>query len=219
MNKTLQSIICLGIVLTVCSTRHAAAAENGRFQIEIDGVSARSTPGWIWGDSAESPGVSLGLKYRASRRFGLALDVMTAKVESDTGFEFFDTNILLLESSVRMTPVLARLDIHLTPDDKVAFVVGPVLGYIQYGDLKTEIRSDFLEGSVPVERLRTKDGFAWGAHMGLDVPFGKNGLYFTAGVTLLKAEVETEDDADSELGQVELDLDPFIVQTGFGYRF
>jgi hypothetical protein len=221
MNRTLRSITSLGFLLTLCTASHAAAAEDGRWQVEITGLSSQSTTGWIWGDSAESAGGGVALEYRASRRLGLGLEVLSSKVESDVGFEFFDTDLFVLESRVRMTPVLARLDVHLTPDHKADLVVGPVLGYMHYGDLTTEVRSDFLGESLDVERLRTKDGLAWGAHIGLDVPIGAGGLYFTTSATYLAAEVETEGgvDEDGGAGDVELDLDPFVVQAGFGYRF
>jgi outer membrane protein W len=220
MNRTMRSITRLGFLLTLCAASHAAAAEDGRWQVEITGLSSQSTTGWIWGDSDESAGGGLALEYRASRRLGLALEVLSSKVESDVGFEFFDTDLFVLASSVRMTPVLARLDVHLTPDHKADLVVGPVVGYMHYGDLTTEIRSDFLGEDLEVERLRTKDGLAWGAHIGLDVPIGAGGLYFTTSATYLAAEVETEGIADEAAGGTgDLDLDPFVVQAGFGYRF
>jgi outer membrane protein W len=54
----------------------------------------------------------------------------------------------------------------------------------------------------------------------MDIPMGSRGTFFTLGATYLKAEVET-----SEVGEdgVEVDssfdLNPFVVQAGFGYRF
>lgn len=219
MNRMMQTISSLGIVLVVCAGSQAAA--DSGWGLEVTGGSVQSASA-LGLDS--SPGFGLALEYRASRRLSVQLGVLTSELNSDFGFEFFDLDLLVIESSLRMTPVLAQLDVHLTPDRKVDLSVGPVLGYVRYGDLKTGVRSDFL-GNEPISlsRVRTRDRFAWGGRIGLDIPLGSRGTFFTVGATYLEAEVETAEEID-ELGEEggidsSFDLDPLVIQAGFGYRF
>jgi outer membrane protein W len=71
---------------------------------------------------------------------------------------------------------------------------------------------------VVVDRVKNQDGFAWGAHLGLDVPFGSRGFFFTSDATYLKATVKP-DSPSAAAGALDLDLDPVIVQVGLGVRF
>lgn len=221
MKRPIQTLGIFGILLALCTVHPAAAATDTGWSFELTGGSVQSASE-LGLDS--SPGFGLGLEYRASRRLGVQLDVLTSEIDSDIGFEFFDLDLLVLESNMRMTPVLARLDVHLTPDRKVDLYLGPVLGYVRYGDIKTEVRSDFLGEALSVGRVRTRDGFAWGGQIGMDVPLGSRGTFFTVKATYLEAEVETIEELDDvDEGDVEVesgfDLDPFVVQAGFGYRF
>lgn len=223
MTRTIQTLGISGILCALCAVHPATAAAATGWGLEVTGGSVQSASE-LGLDS--SPGFGLGLEYRASRRLGVQLDVLTSEIESDIGFEFFDLDLLVLESSMRMTPVLARLDVHLTPDRKVDLYLGPVLGYVRYSDIKTAVRSDFLgDEALSVGRVRTRDGFAWGGQIGMDVPLGSRGTFFTVKATYLEAEVETieeiDDEGEGEEGSFEssFDLDPFVVQVGFGYRF
>lgn len=220
MNRMIKTLSRLGIVLVVCAGSRAAAADSG-WGIEVTGGSVQSVSE-LGLDS--SPGFGLALEYRASRRLGARLGVLTSEIDSDIGFEFFDLDLLVLESNLRMTPVLAQLDVHLTPGRKVDLYLGPVLGYVRYGDIKTEVRSDLL-GNEPISvgRVRTRDGFAWGGQIGMDVPLGSRGTFFTVKALYLQTEVETIEEIDDpdEDGEIDssVDLDPLVIQAGFGYRF
>lgn len=218
MRPMIKTVSSLGIFLALCAGSRAVAADDTGWQLELTSVGAQSTSTFGL-DSDDSVGVGLDLEYRASRRLGLGLGVLTSEVGSELGLEFFDLDLLVIESSVRMTPVLARLDVHLTPDRKVDLFLGPVVGYVHYGDLRTEIRSDVLGESIPIDRVRTKDGFGWGGHIGVDVPIGNRGLFFTGRATYLKSELRARDVDEDEEGDPSFDLDPFVAQVGFGYRF
>ena len=217
MRSMIKTVGSLGIFLALCAGSRATAADDTGLRLKLTSVGAQSTSSFGL-DSDDSVGIGLDLEYRASRRFGLGLGVLTSKVGRELGLEFFGADLLVIESSVRMTPVLARLDVHLTPDRKVDLYLGPVVGYVHYGDLRTEIRSDVLGESIPVDRARTKDGFGWGAHIGVDAPIGEGGFFFSARATYLNAEVEVDDD-EAESGRSSFGLDPLVAQVGFGYRF
>jgi outer membrane protein W len=139
------------------------------------------------------------------------------------GFDFFGVDVFTFETSLRMTPVLAQLNWHLTPGHKVDLYVSPIAGWVRYGDLNVRLRGAAVDGGeVLVDHVQTKDGFTWGGRIGFDVPFGERGLFFTAAATYLKATVKPDVsaiDPESESQPENFDLDPFIVQAGFGYRF
>jgi outer membrane protein W len=214
----IETVSSLGIALVLCAGSRAAAETERGWGIEVSGGSVQSVSELGLDSSA---GFGLALEYRASRRLGVQLGVLTSEIDSEFGFEFFDLDLLVIESRLRMTPVLARLDVHLTPDRKVDLYMGPVLGYVRYGDIKTEVRSDvFGNEPISVGRVRTRDGFAWGAQIGMDIPMGSRGTFFTLGATYLQAEVETSEETDEgALVDSSFDLNPFVVQAGFGYRF
>lgn len=223
MNGMTRTLSSLGIFLTLATGSQAAAQTERGWQVELTGLATRSTAGNFDG-SESSSGFGLGLGYRISPRLGVELDVLSSKLEDRMTFGFFDDQLLTIESSLRMTPVLAGLDFHLTPGRRADLYMGPVLGLVRYDDIELEFGGDLLEGeTVPVQRVQTKDGFAWGARLGVDVPLGRRGAFFTASATYLKAEVEVEGFDDPEIGEAEdfgsFDLDPFLAQIGFGYRF
>ncbi len=80
---------------------------------------------------------------------------------------------------------------------------GPFVGLVQFGDLA-------FEG----DRIGFKDEFAYGATLGLDVPFGQGKAAFSASARYMVAGAET-DEIDSDT----IDLDPLVVLFGMGYRF
>lgn len=221
MRHIMKTAASLGILFTLATAGQAAAQTDRGWQIALSAASMQSTSG---DDLASALGVALDLGYRISPRFGVGLEIATGELESELEIDFFDAGLFAIESKMRATPVLARLDWHLTPGRRADLYLGPVIGQVRYGDVETEIRGDVLGGeTVPVERLETKDSFAWGAHIGVDLPIGNRGAFFTAGATWLQAEVETEGFDDPEDfedgGDFDFDLNPLIARVGFGYRF
>lgn len=218
MNRKARFVSNLGLVLALATAGQAAARQDRGWSASLAGVSTRTTGGE---DTASSLGLGLDIKYRISPRLGVALDVSSGELENELEFDFFDTEFTL-ESSLRATPVLARLDWHLTPTRRADLYVGPVFGLVRYGDMEVELRGDGLEEEMELMDAKVDDGFAWGAHIGVDVPIGRRGAFFTAGATYLRAEVETEGLEDPEVeggGDFSFDLDPFMTRIGFGYRF
>lgn len=224
MNRMTRTISSLGILCALATGSHAAAqtrTDRG-WKVELTGLSTQSTTGSFDG-SEGSGGFGLGLEYRMSPRLGVQLDILSSQLEDEMSFGFFDEDFFTIQSSLRMTPVLAGLNVHLTPGRRADLYVGPVLGLIRYDDIELAFSGDVLEGEVvPVQRVRTEDGFAWGARLGVDVPIGGRGAFFTASATYLKSEVEVEGFDDPEVedfGSSSFDLDPLVTQLGFGYRF
>lgn len=222
MNRLMKTVGSLGIFLAFAAGSHAEAQTDRGWRLALSGATIQSTTSG--GGLASALGLGLDVEYRLSPRLGVALGIATGELESELELGFFDVETFVIESKMRVTPVLARLNVHLTPNRRVDLYLGPVVGHLRYGDLKTEISGGVLGGEpVPVMRLKTSDGFAWGGHIGVDVPIGSRGAFFTARATYLQAEVETngfDDPEDPEaLGDFDFELNPLITQLGFGYRF
>ncbi len=216
MHRTIWTVCSLGFALTLFAAGEAFAGDETGWRLKLSGISAQSTAA---GSLDSSLGGGLGIEYRASRRLGVELSVASVEMDDEEGLQFFGTEILVIASTVQVTPLLAQLNVHLTPDRRADFYLGPVVGRMQYGDLRVEIRSDLAGEYLLSEPVATKDGYAWGAHVGLDVPVGAHGAFFTAGAMYLQAEVETVGERDETEGDGHVDLDPLLVRAGFGYRF
>jgi outer membrane protein W len=217
------SALTLGLLLpTFAATPASAQIDTASgLRAKLFGASVNSVFG---GDFDSAAGVGFGLEYRASRRLGFELTALQAEIESQTDFDFFGLVRLDIDSSLEVTPVLAQLDFHLTPDHRVDLHVGPIAGWMRYGDLVTQVRARIPgEETVETERIRTKDGFAWGAHLDFDVPFGESGVFFSGGATYLNSKVKAEagqgDPEDQANGDTILRLDPLVLKVGLGYRF
>lgn len=212
MNRTIQTVGAVGILFALCSVSPATAADETGWRLKLGAASVHPSSG----DSAF--GAGLGLEYRASRRLGIELAALTSELEDEMTFDFFGVETVTIETALRTTPVLAKLNVHLTPDRRADVYLGPVVGRMLYDDMDIVLRSS-LEGEIARGRIKTRDTWAWGAHAGVDVPVGDRGLFFSAGVTWLQAEVEIEGDPEDEEGDLQSDLDPLVAQIGFGYRF
>lgn len=196
------------VLLILLASAPVSAAETG-WRLKVAGVHLTPTAG---GAPDSNVGAGIGVEYRASRRVGIELDAFTSEVQDEQDFAFFQV-LIHLETRLEVTPVLARLNFHLTPDRRADFYVGPVAGWVRYGDLEIRARGGFTEPTA--FRVPTDDSFAWGAHAGLDLPLGSRGLFLNAGLTYLKTEVKTvPEDAFPRF-----DLDPLVTHLGLGYRF
>ncbi len=210
----------------------APAAADGDWRLELSGVYTEATSG---GAPDGSFGGGLAVGYRLTPRLGIELGALTAELSDETRVDFFDVFEVTVETSLGYTPVLARLDFHLTPDRRADVYVGPVAGYVFFDDLtlRTSIEFPGLPGPGPVPvteiRLRADDQFTWGAHAGVDVRVGSAGsrAFMSAGLTYLDLPVEVEVPAGGEIeggGEIDFDaergdLDPLILHLGFGVRF
>jgi outer membrane protein W len=215
MNRITQSTISGSLVfLAILAGGHAAAASDGSdtgWRLKLTAASLQSTGG---GGFNSSLGAGLGFEYRASDHFGFEIGAVSSQVKDELGLSFGDQD-LSIASTFRVTPVLARLNFHLTPGHKADLYLGPVAGWVRYGDIDVRLNVPG-EGSVLADHVKNKNGFAGGVHIGLDVPFGTRGFFFTSDATYLKAKVKPASSSD---GAGSFDLDPLIVQAGIGLRF
>ena len=154
-------------------------------------------------------GFAIDLEYRASRRLGIDFGVISAS----PGIEVtVDDPPLSVEANadLRITPIYAALNVHLTPDSRFDLYVGPVLAYVVYESF------DLVAGPELSEPFSVENDFAVGAVIGLDIGLGSAGWSLNTAVRYLETSLEARP-ADGSVGTTE--IDPTIFSLGFGYRF
>jgi len=107
--------------------------------------------------------------------------------------------------------VMSNVNFHVVQEDKMELYVGPTIGIIFWDDLETD-----LFGTT--ETFAADDDFAYGANIGLGIPFGKGKWGFTAGLTWLFTDITLE----SEFGtaaEPDLGVDPMRLNVGVSYKF
>lgn len=162
-------------------------------------------------------GFCLDYEHRFPGRFGLGLTLMRANHDvhatgSGSGRIVDDaTGIVLINISedfsatadVDMTPLLVGANYHFAKGGNADVYAGPFLGWVMFGDF-------VLQG----ERTSIEDEFAYGATLGVDLPFGGGQAAFSAALRyMVAAAVPNEPDPQA------LDIDPFILVFGIGYQF
>jgi hypothetical protein len=168
LRKNCSRILILAAVLG--GSVAPVTAEDSDWSLKVTAVSSRSTSDLA---SASDLGVGVGAEVRLSRRLGLGLAAFTNEFNDELELDFFDFPIRL-EQSFRMTPVLAELLWHLTPDSRADLYVGPVAGYVVMSDLTIRFSSPEIgipeappigEVTVPIDSQ-----WAWGATLGGTCP-------------------------------------------------
>jgi outer membrane protein W len=144
----------------------------------------------------------LGYERRVTDLFGeyWLLDSGTGELIENGSIRFTETL-----GDVKVMPLTAGLNFHLTRQSRVDVYVGPTIGYVFYGDLDVED-----------ERLSIDDDFTWGAALGFDLPMGDQGWMFSGALRYLDTEASPDDLGP---GDESMDVSPWVVQVSAGYRF
>jgi len=151
-------------------------------------------------------GIDVGL-LRTNHDLDVRLDGHFTVIDSDSGEVLFDGPIDETETigDVTMTPMTVGVSFHVTNRSKVDVYVGPLVGYVFYGELKSS-----------GETTSVKDDFTYGILGGIDAPLGKGKWILGGGLRYLQTEATLE---DPELGQATLDVNPWVLQVYAGVRF
>lgn len=196
----------------------AAQAEEARWHVRFGGIVVDGDQAFTTEDASGSRvlaggnaeiGAGLAVEYRFSDRLGFELGAAFADVPSYEDSTFIDGDGEIGEGP-SFAPATASLNIHLTPDRRVDFYVGPTIAFVQYGDFELDLGDGIVEYEVD-------DDFAWGATLGLDVGIGDRGWSINAAATYLDSDMEI-----SELGSgstVVVPFDPVMVRLGAAVSF
>jgi len=145
-------------------------------------------------------GVAIGAEYRLSNRLGLEFSAMYAGIQVDSSVSSRAAGVQYSTSS--MMPLTFAVPFHFDAGGRVDLFVAPTFSMVRYENVEMAVNSARVGTSVNVD-----SDAAFGAALGVDVPFGKGKWAFSAGLRYMKT------------GAGNTDLDPVIVTLGFAYRF
>lgn len=148
-------------------------------------------------------GISFGYEHVFFDKVGIDFNVAYSKHDLKLTEMGETTTIGDIEM---MMPFTAGVNFHMVRNTFVDLYIGPFAGYVLFGDINP---------SGPEESTYSiNSDFSVGGVLGFDVAFTGKGFMFTSALKYMKVKAET-DVADSE----ELDIDPWVLQIGLGYRF
>ncbi|MFC2144676.1 hypothetical protein ACFLQM_03205, partial [Acidobacteriota bacterium] len=81
--------------------------------------------------SSSGVGIALDFEYRASRRLGIDFGVISASPGFTVAVDAEPTSVSA-KTDIRVTPIYAALNIHLTPDGRFDLYIGPMVAYVTY---------------------------------------------------------------------------------------
>ena len=148
-------------------------------------------------------GLSFGFEHVFLDRYGIDLNLAFSKHDLKLTAEGLTEDV----GDIKMlVPLTAGFNFHMLRNRFVDLYAGPFAGYVYYGDIESK---DDESASITV-----KNDFAYGAIFGLDASITKRGLIFTSAVKYIKTQAQPDiPDLDK------IDLDPWVVQAGLGFRF
>jgi outer membrane protein W len=154
-------------------------------------------------------GVALDLEYRASRRLGIDFGVISASPDFTVAVDAEPLSVSA-SSDIRITPIYAALNIHLTPEGRFDLYIGPLLAYVTYN------RFELVAGPELREGFSAEEDMGFGAVLGLDIGLGSGRWSLATAVRYLGTTLEA---SPSDGGVGKTDINPTIFSVGFGYRF
>lgn len=151
----------------------------------------------------DAVGFFVGFEYMVSDLIGVEPELSFANHDvkvTDAAVPDFDLG------DIDYRALTGTVNFHVVAKEKWNLHLGPTVGYVFWGDLKTT----FLGGS---EEIGADGEFTYGANVGLGVPFGDRPWGFSAALTYLFSDL-TLDGGSSDLG-----VDPIQVKLGISYEF
>jgi len=159
--------------------------------------------------SGSGVGLALDFEYRASRRLGIDFGIISASPGFTVAVDAEPLSVSA-SSDIRITPIYAALNIHLTPEGRFDLYIGPLLAYVTYDRFELVAEPELREG------FSAEEGFGFGAVLGLDIGLGSGRWSLTTAIRYLDTTLEA---SPSDGGVGKTDIDPTIFSVGFGYRF
>ncbi len=155
-------------------------------------------------------GIDFNLNYAKHDVDAEGTDTVTIPGDPPLVFvDTFDENI----GDTSLMPITVGVNFHVYQSDAMDFYLGPFVGYIMYDDLE-------LNNVEPGESnsLSLCDDFGYGVAFGIDVPFGSKGWMFSSVLKYMQTKAEI-DEPGTPVDALEIDINPVILQVGFGYKF
>lgn len=232
MYRMQSSVVLLGalivLVLTMGLSSPAAArgpAHLRAFALWVQPDLDFNRPGDeqdLTADADGALGLGISGEYQFSDRLGLELGVFRASPDINLVNYVRELDLAAQASDGQaMTPVSLGLNIHLLPEDRLDFYLAPFVAYVYYGDLEFHLNETIEIGGQTVTlqdsvRVDVDNDLAYGATLGLDIPFSSQPWAVATSVRYLATGLDiTDPEGDRET----LDFDSWIVSLGLRYSF
>lgn len=207
MQKSLK-LAALGLALSVALPAMAQQASEGNWLVRGRAV-------YLDWDNGQSAGLPLGgtTKVEAENRWIPEVDI-TYFFTRNIGAELVLTYPQKIDidvggtkkGTIKALPPSLLLQYHFTDLGAFKPYVGAGVNYTRFYD-----RDNILDGAAEVE----KDSFGWTGQIGFDVALNKNWL-INVDAKYVKIDTDVKLNG-SKIGRV--DLDPWLLGIGIGYRF
>ncbi len=193
------------LVLFLASSLTWADAGNNAFRFGVQFVSPTGdlTEAGETLEADNAVGVSLGYEHVFIDRIGLDFNLAFSKHDLEISSPIQSGTVGDVDMFM---PVTAGVNFHLIRNNIVDFYAGPFAGYVLYGDI------DPTESDLAVVSI--ENDFAFGGVVGLDVSLTGKGLILTSALKYIQTTAEPEVPSFSEI-----DIDPWVIQVGLGFRF
>ena len=193
-----------GILLALAASSPAAAADFTRWKLFgamayvsplaeddvtigsiTDSVQASSEAGW-----------EAGIEFRIIKIIGVEVSYLDVTQDLEASGSSL--------AEVDFQPYNLALNFHLFPSKYFDLYIGPVVSFVDWGDIK-------LDNGSSVE---ADSETAYGAAVGLDISFHKN-FAFIGGVRWLSLDLTADQSGTKET----VGVDPLISRVGFAFRW
>ncbi len=149
--------------------------------------------------------LSVALERRLTHRLGLEVGTLYTSPELAVVVDLSPTSSLRATDGLSVSPLWLGLDVHLRSGKPWDVYLGPQVAYVRYGEIALEFPG------APPSRFSFDDDVAWGAVLGVDRGSTRSAWSWGATVRYLTTTAVT--------GDLQLDVDPLVVNLGVGYRF
>jgi len=207
MQKSLK-LAALGLALSVALPAMAQQASEGNWLVRGRAV-------YLDWDNGQSSGLPLGgtTKVQAENRWIPEVDItyfFTRNIAAELVLTYpqkIDIDVGgAKKGTIKALPPSLLLQYHFTDLGAFKPYVGAGVNYTRFYD-----RDNILDGAAEVE----KDSFGWTGQLGFDVALNKNWL-INVDAKYVKIDTDVKLNG-SKIGRV--DLDPWLLGVGIGYRF
>lgn len=176
----------------------------------------------ITATAAGSFGLGISAEYQFSDRLGLELGILRTTPKITLDYSFGDLGLQLQTSdNLAMTPISLGLDIHLLPKERLDVYIAPVVAYVWNSDLEFIIDQTFEIGGQTLRirdeaRVTVASEFAYGATLGVDIPFSARPWAVATSLRYLATELDAR---DPEGDRISPDFNSWILTAGLRYSF
>ena len=183
MRRTCWMLVVAAVACTMLISTPVLAQESSNL--------VRFGAGWYAtiGDANDvaDNGVAIWVSYERRYSEKLGFEVLAAYSDYDPIFDLFGRDI-------ELTPLMLAVNYYVKSSEKFELYVAPTIGFAQ-------LDVAWMGGT------ESDSGFAWGAALGVDIPFGKDKWVVALSGRYLTADLDG------------VDFDNSIFHAGVGYRF